>query len=118
MDGIIKSKYGDIIISPKVIAKTAGMAACESFGVVGMASVNIASGIAQLLTGDDVTKGVLVEIIDNEIIINLHIIVAYSVNIKACTDIIVENVAYQVESITKLKIRKINIFVEGIRVID
>lgn len=105
MDGIIKSKNGDIAISPKVIAKTAGMAACESFGVVGMASVNIVSGITKLLTGDEITKGVLVEIVDNEVIINLHIIVAYSLNIKACTDIILENVTYQVENITKLKIQ-------------
>ena len=70
MDAKLKSKYGDIVISPKVIAKTAGLAACESFGVVGMASVNLASGIAKLLTGDDLTKGVMVEIVDNEIIID------------------------------------------------
>ncbi len=118
MDAKLKSKYGDIVISPKVIAKTAGLAACESFGVVGMASVNLASGIAKLLTGDDLTKGVMVEIVDNEIIINLHIIVAYSVNIEACTDNIIENVAYQVETVTKLKIKEINVFVEGVRVID
>ena len=118
MDAKIESKYGDISISPKVIAKTAGLAACESFGVVGMASVNIASGIAKLLTGDDLTKGVLVEIVDNEIVIDLHIIVAYSVNVKACTENVIENVVYQVNKLTTLNIKTINIYVEGIRLTD
>lgn len=118
MDAKIKSQYGSINISPKVIAKAAGLAACESFGVVGMAMVNFGNGLATLLTGDDLTKGVSVEIVDNEIIINLHIIVAYSVNIKACTDNIIESVAYKVQEFTKLKVKAINIYVEGVRVID
>ena len=114
MDAKIKSQYGNISISPVVIAKAAGLAACESFGVVGMAMVNFGNG----LTGDDLTKGVSVDIVDNEFTINLHIIVAYSVNIKACTDNIIESVAYKVEEFTKLKVKAINIFVEGVRVID
>lgn len=109
---------GEIYISPKVIARTAGLAACESFGVVGMAAVNIASGISKLLTGDDLAKGVEVEIVDNEVKINLHIIVAFSVNVKACSDIVIENVKYKVEELTDLKVKEINIFVEGVRVID
>ena len=117
-EGHHATKYGDIFISPKVIAKTAGLAACESFGVVGMASVNIASGFATLLTGEDLTKGIVVEIVDNEIKIDLHVIIAYSVNVKACSDIIIENVKYKVEELTKLKVKEINIFIEGVRVID
>ena len=64
MDAKIKSQYGNISISPVVIAKAAGLAACESFGVVGMAMVNFGNGLATLLTGDDLTKGVSVEIVD------------------------------------------------------
>ena len=30
-DGKHETKYGDIYISPKVVAKTAGLAACERF---------------------------------------------------------------------------------------
>lgn len=118
MEAKIKTKYGNIVINPKVIARTAGIAACESFGVVGMASVNVANGLTTLLSGDNLTKGVTVEVVDNEIIINLHIIVAYSVNIKACTDNIIEAVTYKVEDFTNLKVKEVNIFVEGIRVID
>lgn len=116
--GHYETEYGEIFISPKVIAKTAGLAACESFGVVGMADVNFASGIATLLTGDNLTKGVEVSIEDNVITISLHIIVAFSVNVKACADNVIENVRYKVEAMTSLNIKEINIFVEGIRVID
>lgn len=117
-DGSFESTYGKVFISPKVIAKQAGIAACESFGVVGMASINLANGLAKLLTGDELTKGVHIEVVDNEIIIDLHIIVAFGTNIKACTDNIIESVKYKVEDLTKLKVKEINIFVEGIRVID
>ena len=105
-------------ISPKVVAKTAGLAACESFGVVGMAAVNIVNGLTTLLTGEDLCKGVVVEIIDNEIKIDLHVIIAFSVNVKACSDNVIENVKYKVEELTNLRVKEINIFVEGVRVID
>ena len=83
-----------------------------------MAAVNIANGLTTLLTGEDLSKGVVVEIIDNEIKIDLHIIVAFSVNVKACSDNVIENVKYKVEELTDLKVKEINIFVEGVRVID
>ena len=117
-EGHYETKYGEIFISPKVIAKTAGIATCESFGVVGMASVNLANGFTTLLTGEDLTKGVVVEIVDNVVKIDLHIIVAFSVNIKACADNVIENVKYKVEELTDLKVNEINIFIEGVRVID
>ena len=117
-DGLHETKYGDIYISPKVIAKTAGLAAWESFGVVGMASVNLANGLATLLTGEDLTKGIVVQIEDNQIKIDLHVIIAFSVNVKACADNVIENVKYKVEELTSLKVKEINIFVEGVRLID
>lgn len=117
-DGKHITELGEIYISPKVIARTAGLAACESFGVVGMAAVNIASGISKLLTGDELAKGVEVEIVNNEVKITLHIIIAFSVNVKACSDNIIENVKYKIEELTDLKVKEINILVEGVRVID
>ena len=58
------------------------------------------------------------EIEDNIVKIDLHIIVAYSVNIKACSDNVIEAVKYKVEELTGLPVSEINIFVEGVRVID
>ena len=39
-------------------------------------------------------------------------------NIPSVCDNLLENVKYRVEEFTGLKVQKINIFVEGVRVID
>ena len=62
--------------------------------------------------------GIGVDIIDNKITIDFHVIVAYGVNVRTISDTLITTVKYQVEEFTGLKIEKINIFVEGIRVID
>ena len=55
---------------------------------------------------------------DEALIINLHIIVAYGVSISAVADNLISNVRYKVEEFTGIEVEKINIFVEGVRVID
>ena len=55
---------------------------------------------------------------NNKLNLDFHVIVAYGVSIMAVADNLVDNVKYKVEEFTGLKINKINIFVEGVRVID
>ena len=45
-------------------------------------------------------------------------IVSYGVNILSVTDNLMSNVKYKVEEFTGMKVEKINIYVEGVRVID
>ena len=45
-------------------------------------------------------------------------IVAYGISISAVADNLIENVKYKVEEFTGMTVDKINIFVEGVRVID
>ena len=47
-----------------------------------------------------------------------HVIVAYGVNILSVSDNLMNNVKYKVEEFTGMTVDKINIFVEGVRVID
>ena len=47
-----------------------------------------------------------------------HVIVSYGVSIVTVCDNLISNVKYKVENFTGLEIEKINIFVEGVRVID
>ena len=58
------------------------------------------------------------EIEDNEIYLAFHVIVAYGVNIPVVSDNLMDSVRYQVVEFTGMKIKKIDIFVEGVRVID
>ena len=55
---------------------------------------------------------------NNKLVIDFHIIVAYGVSIVAVSENLISNVKYKVEEFTGIEIEKINIFVEGVRVID
>ena len=118
MKGQMHTDLGQVIIDEEVIATYAGINAIECFGIVGMASVNMKDGFAQLLKRDNVSKGVHIKINDNKIYIDFHIIVSYGVNIATIADNIISNVKYKVEEFTGMEVEKINIFVEGVRVID
>ena len=50
--------------------------------------------------------------------IDFHVIVSYGVSISTVTDNLIETVRYKVEEFTGMEIEKINIYVEGVRVID
>ena len=119
MKGCINNKMGQIQIDTDVIALYAGTTAVECFGIVGMAAVNMKDGLVRLLKKDSLTHGIQVELTeDNRIRLDFHVIVAYGVSISAVTDNLISNVKYKVEEFTGMTIEKINIFVEGVRVID
>ena len=118
MNGTMFTNMGEIAIDTDVIAKYAGSSAVECFGVVGMASVNVKDGLAKLLRRESLNHGVNVVIEDNMITIDLHIIVAYGVSISAVAENLISNVKYKVEEFAGLTVAKINIYVEGVRVID
>ncbi|NLY47992.1 MAG: Asp23/Gls24 family envelope stress response protein [Clostridiales bacterium] len=119
MKGHMSTDIGDIVIDNEVLAQYAGASAVECFGVVGMASVNMKDGIVKLLKRDNLSHGVNVTIDeDNKITIDLHIIVSYGVSISAVADNLISNVKYNVEEFSGMEVKKINIFVEGVRVID
>ena len=118
MKGRINNKLGEIQISSDVIAMYAGMTAVECFGIVGMAAVSMKDGLVKLLKRESLTHGITVEVQDNHISIDFHVIVSYGVSISAVSDNLIESVKYRVEEFTGMEVDKINIYVEGVRVID
>ena len=119
MKGQIDTQYGQILFDTDVIATYAGSVAVECFGIVGMAAVNMKDGLVKLLKKDYLHHGINVVIDENnEINIDFHVIVSYGVAISTVTDNLIDTVKYKVESFTGLKLNKVNIYVEGVRVID
>lgn len=114
----MNTHMGNITIDNEVIAQYAGSVAMECFGIVGMAGINVKDGLVKLLKMDSMTRGINVSIKNNKLTLNFHIIIAYGVSILAVTDNLISNVKYKVEEFTGIEIEKINIFVEGVRVID
>ncbi len=118
MKGSMNTSIGNIIIDNEVIAQYAGSVAVECFGIVGMASVNFADGLVKLLRKETITHGINVSVVNNKLCLDFHVIVAYGVSIQTISENLVENVKYKVEEFTGLRIEHINIYVEGVRVID
>lgn len=112
------SRIGSVKINPDVIAQYAGMEAMSCFGVVGMGAVSLKDGFARILKNDKLSRGVVINIKDDQITIDFHIIVAYGVSIQAVSENLTDNVVYQIEKFSGIPVAKVNIFVEGVRVLD
>ena len=118
MNGRMDNSLGSIVIDTTVIATYAGSVAVECFGIVGMASVNMKDGLVKLLRKDHLERGISIHLDNNKISIDFHVIVAYGVSISAVGNNLLDNVKYKLEAFTGMEVEKINIFVEGVRVID
>ena len=112
----LNTHMGNITIDKEVIAQYAGIVAMECFGIVGMGIT--VKYVVKLLKRDNVTKGITVTVNNNKLTLDFHVIVSYGVSILAVSNNLIDNVKYKVEEFTGMEIEKINIFVEGVRVID
>ncbi len=112
----LNTHMGNITIDREVIAQYAGIVAMECFGIVGMGIT--VKDVVKLLKRDNVTKGITVTVNNNKLTLDFHVIVSYGVSILAVSNNLIDNVKYKVEEFTGMEIEKINIFVEGVRVID
>ena len=108
--------YGKVIIAREVIAKIAGLAAMECYGLVGMASIKVQDGIAQLLGWENLSKGVIVNIEEDKLSLELNIIVEYGTNIHQVANNIIERVNYTLQDKIGIKASSIDVNVQGVRV--
>ena len=116
---VVNTHMGNISIDNEVIAQYAGAIAMECFCIVGMANVNVKDGLVSLLKLDTMTRGINVTLDqNNRLKLDFHVIVSYGVSISAVAENLIDTVKYKVEEFTGLEIEKINIYVEGVRVID
>ncbi len=116
MPAKLKNEYGTVIVDNEVIARIAGLAAMDCYGIVGMAAKNVKDGFVHLLKRESLTKGVRLNIKGDLVAIDLHIIVEYGTNISAIADSLINAVKYKVEEFVGVIVEQVNIFVEGIRV--
>ena len=115
MSAKIKNEFGTIEIDKQVIAQIAYKAAMESYGLVGLAHKS--KGIVELLKGENATKGVSVqELEDGTIAIELYVIMQYGTNISTVANNIIDKVKYTLEKMTAIKVSRIDVNVQGIRV--
>lgn len=118
MKGSMDTHMGSILVDSAVIANYAGSVALECVGVVGMAAFNVRDGFVGLLKKESMSKGITVSMDNNKMTLNLHIIVAYGCGIMAVANNVMSEVKYKVEQFTGLDVERVNVFVEGVKVVE
>ena len=105
--------YGELKISDDVVAIIAGVASTEIEGVAGM-SGGITGGITEILGMKNLSKGVKVDVNENNASVDLFIIVDYGVKISEIAKKIQENVKESIETMTGLLVDQVNVNVQGV----
>lgn len=104
---------GEMLISDEVVAITAGVAATEVEGVVGMSS-GFAGGIVEAFGRVNLAKGVKVVTEGDKTTVDLYVILKYGFRIPDVAWNIQEKVKNTVEALTGITVETVNIHVQGI----
>ena len=111
----IENHLGIVEISKEYFSSLIGNAASSCFGVAGMANSNAKQNIRSFFfrTRQYIDQGVNVLKDADRLIIELHIIISFGLNISAIVKSIVNKVRYTVEEATGLEVKKVNVFVDS-----
>lgn len=112
----VVNDLGDVYINNEVLATIAGAAAVECYGLVGMASKSKTNGITNLLKKEHLSKGVTIKAEEDGVNIELYVIIQFGTKISVVAQNIIDKVKYNVENQTGLKVSKVNLNIEGVRV--
>ncbi len=116
MECKIKNDLGTIYIAEDVMLKVVGYAALECYGIVAMSGRKATDGIVEWLGRENLSKGVQIWNVGDMLDVDLYIIVEYGISISEVCKTIVETVRYKLESMTGVKVRKVGVSVDGIRI--
>ena len=118
----IKNAYdiadiGTVQIADEVIAVIASLASTEVEGVVKM-SGNITNEIVSMLGMKNLSQGVKVEIMGDEVEVKLSLVLRYGVSIPKTSQEVQDKVKNAIETMTGLKVTNVNIHIAGIMTDD
>jgi len=107
------NEKGIVTVANDVLAIIAGLAATEIEGVAGM-SGGIVGGIAELLGKKNLSKGIKVSIVDKQVIVEVSLVVKYGSKINEVCYAVQEKVMDRIETMTGMKVEKVNVAVLGL----
>lgn len=107
---------GKIQVAPRAIATIAGRAVAECYGVVGIAAHRPRLGAVELLRPDDYRHGVEVRFTEDHIAIDVYVVLEHGLRITEIAHNIMENVKFAVERSLGLRVVRINVNVQALRV--
>ena len=106
------TELGAIRIHNSVIATIARLAALKVPGVVEMSS-SFTDGLASMMSKASFDRGIKVDMEDQKINLDLHIVIAFGVRIPQVAWRIQNDVRKAIEDMTGKKVGQINVIVQG-----
>lgn len=107
-----KGELGMICVRDRAIKTIASHVACSCYGVIGLANKGIKKSF---LSATDALEDAIKVTYSNGLIINIHIYVSYGMNIQTISQNILETLTYTLNDSFGLKVNKVNVHVDGIR---
>ena len=104
---------GEVQIADEVVAIIAGLAATEVDGVSSMAG-NITNEIVSKLGMKNLSKGIMVEVIEDEVKVDVAINIAYGFSIPEVSQKVQEKVKSTIENMTGLKVGVVNVRIASV----
>lgn len=103
-----ENTLGTVKIADDVVAIIAGLAATEVKGVTSMAG-NITNDLVAKLGMKNLSKGVRIEVLENEVNVSLAINIAYGYSIPKISQAVQEKVKNTIETMTGLTVANVDI---------
>lgn len=105
---------GKIEVLPNAVHSIAVQAACECYGVLGIASPRLHYGQAVLLTPEQSNQGVRVNIVNDQLTIEIYVVLEYGLRISEIGHNIMSGVKFAVEKMLGLPVVQVNVNVQGL----
>lgn len=113
----LTNELGRIMISDEPLLNIAGHAAVENYGIVGMNAKRAGDSFIELFKPDSLRRGVAIQAVSPDTVdIDLYVTLEYGVSLPAVAENVKNNVRYRVEGLAGVKVRRVNVHVEGVRV--
>ena len=110
----IKSdQLGDVRVADEVVAIIAGLATTEVEGVSSMAG-NITNEIVSKLGMKNLSKGILVEVMENEVKVDVAINISYGYSIPEVSSKVQDKVKTAIENMTGLNVAVVNVRIASV----
>lgn len=106
-------EVGEVRVAEEVVAIIAGLAATEIEGVSSMAG-NITNEIVSRLGMKNLSKGIMVEVNENEVKVDVAINIAYGFSIPEVSVKVQDKVKTTIENMTGLSVSLVNVRIASV----
>ena len=110
---IKSNQLGEVKIADEVVAIIAGLATTEVEGVSSMAG-NITNEIVSRLGMKNLSKGIMVEVLDDEVKVDVAINIDYGYSIPEVSSKVQERIKTTIENMTGLTVAVVNVRIASV----